>query len=808
MNPDRIYSFPFASIPAFRITLMMILGIVLSDGSYLSLLNAGIILLICFIIWIISETIVRKKNPLAGSFLANFSYMLLIMFSLVFYSEIRKCIDELVIRPGEKINLFEWDDVLIEGVTESAGLSSSGRHVYVVRVNNTVFEDRFEWRTPYRIRLYGNHAHEDQPSLRSGDRFKSTIRIYSFPEHRNPHEFDYSGWLHSRNIAAHGELSEILKVEEKSMFGWPVIRDFVHASADQLFQRKNAAMAKALLLGHKSELTQDIRQQFSRSGLSHVMAVSGLHVGFIVAPFWVFIPVLWGSASGRWAGLLILTILLIGYAGITGFSPSVSRASLMAWFLTYGKLFHKIRNSINLTAFAAMIVLLFQPKQLFDVGFQLSFSAVFIILLLMPEAQRCIPQRYRHSATGNFMSLIIVSIIVQLGLLPILVYYFGEFSVIGPIANALVVPVLTLTIPVGLLLVLISPVSFSLLSKAAPLIELPLNWIEWVAVSFGSQQFSYVQIDGFTWTIFLVWLFMILFFASLKIEALRWKLLTCLLLSLNVTILLNNLNRAKYLDMEITFLDVGQADAIHIRTPNRKNILIDAGRWSPMSNSGESVLIPYFEHSNIESLDAVILSHPHADHIGGMPALMETMEINRIYQSNFEYDSALYKTMMEYSAKYNIEVKYPVSGEIITVDPDILILVLGPEPGRPIDRNPNNHSVVVKIIYGETEFLFTGDAEAAQERQLAGRYGDLLKTDLYKAGHHGSNTSSTATFMQYVQPEYTVASLAFRNQFRHPGREAVNRVHQYSNIQKYTSLSGAIRFTSNGTEIKKINWRD
>ncbi len=807
MNPDRTYNLPFASIPAFRITLLMILGIVLSEWISLNLLKSGLSLLIWLIFWVISETAIRRRYTLAGSFLANLAYLLFIIFSMLVYSEIRKGIDDLEIRPGESINLFEWDELLIEGVTESAGISSSGRHVYIVRVHKTVFEERYEWNTPYRIRLYGAHVNEGPTRLRSGGRLKSIIRIYSFPERRNPHEFDYGSWLHSKNLAFHGELSEILEVDKKSMLGWPVIRDFVHGSADKLFQNNNAAMAKALLLGHKSELTQDIRQQFSRSGLSHIMAVSGLHVGFIVAPFWFIIPVLWGSARGRWTGLLILTILLIGYAGLTGFSPSVSRASLMAWFLTYGKLFHKIRNSINLTAVAAMIVLLFQPKQLFDVGFQLSFSAVLIILLLMPEAQRCIPQRYRHGAMGNFLSLIIVSVIVQLGLLPILVYYFGEFSVIGPIANALVVPVLTLTIPIGLLLVLISPVSISLFGKAAPLIELPLNWIEWVAVTFGSKQFSYIQIDGFSGSICLVWLFLILFFASLRLEAIRWKLLICLLLSLNTTILLNLLNKPKYLEMEITFLDVGQADAIHIRTPNKKNILIDAGRWSPMNNSGESVLIPYFEHSKIESLDAVILSHPHADHIGGMPSLIEAMEIKKIYQSNFEYDSALYKTMMEYSEEYNIEVIYPVSGEFICVDPDILILVLGPEPGMPIDRNPNNHSVVVKIIYGESEFIFTGDAETAQESQLARRYGDFLKSDLYKAGHHGSNTSSTLPFMQYVQPEYTVASLAFRNQFRHPGRDAVNRIYQYSNEHHYTSLNGAIRITSNGTEIKKTDWR-
>lgn len=805
MGQKTTYRFPFSSYPAVRILFFLIAGIIVSSATTIALSRWTLLWFLTLCIWIGIEWIGRKKYPVFGAHLSGILYMLLLsLVGGILHSSTSVALGK-TIDIKNKLNLYSWENIRIKGSIKDKGISANGRDVYKIWVDETQLPQGDQYHHKYLLRIFNDKSESlENPS---GSKIVMNVTLYSFPERRNIHEFDYGEWLLKNGFSGHGEIIKIIEQKPPTGLSWSYIREGIQHNVDTIFDEKVAPLAKALLLGYKQELHADTKVHFARSGLSHIMAVSGLHVGFIIAPFWLLIPFLWRSKYGKWFGLIGVTILLVGYAGITGFSASVSRAALMAWFLTYGKLFHKLRNSVNLTAVAAIIILMIQPNQLFDVGFQLSFSAVFIILLVMPHAQMIIPQKYRFGVIGGGLTIMLVSVVVQIGIFPILVYYFGEFAVAGPIANTLVLPFLTIVVPVGLLLSIVGPVAINVVQTVATPIGFMLNWIEFVANSLGSRTGSFISVQQVSVVVFFIWALLIGTIASIRIPRIRWKMVVGLLCMINLFLIERILEKSGANNMVVTFLDVGQGDAIHIKTPGGKHILIDAGRWSPMGNSGERVLLPYFEHKGINELDAVLLSHPHADHIGGMPDLLQQIDIQSIYESDLSYESELYKTMHQYVVEKDISVYQPKAGEIIDIDPAIRIFVIGPEKETSGSGNPNNRSLAFKLVYGETSMLFTGDAEEKQEKEIAGRYGNFLKSDLYKIGHHSSNTSSNIDLLEVAMPEISVASLAFRNVFGHPGSDAIKRLTNIGTDLRFTSLTGSIVYESNGKDFIDSDWR-
>lgn len=801
MSHQLTYRFPFASFPALRVVVLLITGICLAhllEGA-VSVWLYGSIIIILFSIWSVIEFRRNTHFQLWKTSLSITLYSLTIVCfgaGLMAFEQVRK--DQLLEKTSP-LQLYEWETVTVKGQVSSRGKSSGGRNVYEIEVSNTLFTECLEWHQPYKMRVYGSNDMNQIPV--NHDLIEAEVRVYGFPKKRNPHEFDYGKWLLSQSIVAHGDLQKIIQTKPGSGMGWYGVRQSVLKNIDELFPEKESMLAKALFIGYKKELTEETRSSFARAGLSHIMAVSGMHVGFIVAPFWLIIPWLWGWKWGKAVGVILLTLLLIGYAGLTGFSASVSRASIMAWLLTYGKLYHKLRHSVNLLAVAAILLLLIRPSQLFDIGFQLSFSAVLIILMIMPEAQRIIPLRYRFDWRGGLMTVVIISIIVQVGLFPILVFYFGEFSVIGPVANALVVPLLAVVVPTGLLLSLIGGVGGEFTVLLSVPISWALAWIGEVADNLGGSGFSYISIDETSQWLFPVWTFAVASVATIRIPRLRWKMLIVLLLSVNILLVDQVIMKGIDQRLLVTVLDVGQGDAIHIKTPSGKNILVDAGRWSPGGNSGERVIYPYLQHHNIDKLDAVLLSHPHADHIGGMPDLIEKVPIDTIYQSDFPYDSRLFERYTNSADSLGIPIRNVTSGDMVAIDPLIRVFIVGPLSGNSASHNANNHSLAFRLDYGATSFLFTGDAELSQEREIVNQYGDFLNTDFLKTGHHGSKTSSNSAFLNHVKPKITATSLAFRNRFGHPHRETVTHLANTGAKNYFTSLSGALIFTSDGKSI-------
>jgi competence protein ComEC len=290
----------------------------------------------------------------------------------------------------------------------------------------------------------------------------------------------------------------------------------------------------------------------------------------------------------------------------------------------------------------------------------------------------------------------------------------------------------------------------------------------------------------------------------LPIPQLRWKF-TILFLSLLCIAQGHQIaQKIKPAPLELTFFDVGQGDAVLLKTPhNKKHYLIDTGRWQPGYNSAKYIIIPYLKSKGIHKLDGIFLSHPHADHIGGIVELLNTVPVDTIYNSGSDYDSQLFADYQRIAKQKNIPVVSLRRGQILAPDPALRLFVYAPSEKDLSGSNVNNSSLIFEVIYGSTEFLFMGDAEKRQEQQLIERYPQLINTDLLKVGHHGSKTSSTASFLETVSAEIGVVSLADRNRFRHPHPEAVQRLYIETDTLYFTSIDGAIQIISDGNSIKK-----
>jgi len=801
------YSFPFASYPAVRIVLLFTAGILL-DWQFDTALKIWLTVLTLLISGFFLANYIsgRSLEPIYY-YVSIFLYLLAIIFFGGFWHSIWSNKSSPV---SQKIlSTYVWESVGIKGNLYSIRQTGTGKYQLDIKTRVITISDSLKWSHSTNIRAVMDPGKISLPDpLNLGSRLHFEATVYPLEDKRNPHQFDYKQYLASQDIFTQVGIDTIRAVKPPSSeqyWNWYSVRQSTIDLINQNFGAATQSLAKALLIGYKNELDRNKKMAFSRAGLSHIMAVSGLHVGFLLAPFWFLIPFFWTFGYGRQAGFIILILLLLFYAGLTGFSASVSRASITGGLLMYARLFNKVRDSINLTAAAALIILLLNPSELFEIGFQLSFGAVYLILLIMPAVNRLLPASVRFRWYGKLFMIVIISIIVQGGLYPLLSFYFGEFSLIGPLANAVVIPVLTLVVPYALFLL---PVS-ALFPTAGKIMNMPNEWflakLNQFVTTIASWEGSWVQTTLNDPLVFLLWLIAVFGIASIHIPPYRWRIAALFLALLCTQQVYQIIYKLYPATLKIVIFDVGQGDAALVTTPRNKHVLIDTGIRKPGYNSARYIIIPHLKAAGISKLDAVFLSHPHADHIGGMPELIDTIPIDTIYNSGYIYHSNLYSNYLQKAASGNIPVVSLKSGDRISLDSSLEILVYGPEK-KSSGSDPNEHSLILELIYGDTEFLFMGDAGKKQERLLVDTYGNLLNTDFLKVGHHGSRTSSSRSFLSEVTADISVVSLAQSNRFGHPHIEATKRLMQSQTILKFTSLERAMIFVSDGNSIKQQHW--
>lgn len=626
---------------------------------------------------------------------------------------------------------------------------------------------------------------ENYSRLASGASCEITGKIDMPGESRNPGQFDFRDYLLAQGITHQMIVKSLEDIHcEGSSFLNQIysVRTNLIYFVSQTISTETAGWLNALVLGDDFQLDEEVVELFQRWGLSHILAISGLHIGLIVGLVYFLIVKLNIVTKERAQWIMIFFLPL--YAIIAGGQPSVWRASTMVlMFIILNKI--KLKFSVTDTLSIVFLLLIFFDKYIvYHVGFQLSFIVTFGLV---------VSRQLISNTNSSFFQVLQISFISQMMILPLQFAYFSTFQPLSILLNVLVVPYFSLfVIPLMFLLLLFSSFPHFLIAMV-DIFFANIQHLFLFVIKYIDRIADFPIIIGDFPIVFAViyyclfYLFMRNLQNEKRLEAFKYGfLLTGLIFCIACRPYFSPIGT-------VTMLDIGQGDAFVIELPYRRGVfLIDAGAsfsftdFTPTNKVYKQVIKPYLYSRGITKIDAILLSHEDIDHMGSVPYLIENMKVDEIIISNYyelEHEQAL---LWE---KQGVEVR--------RVDPNENITIKG-QPfqvlGSMTDKNSENeNSLVLYTELGGKRWLFTGDIGKETEKELVRTY-DQLSIDILKVGHHGSRTSTDPSFIEKVQPDYALISVGINNSYGHPAMEVLETLESGRVQILRTDESGAVQF--------------
>jgi len=616
---------------------------------------------------------------------------------------------------------------------------------------------------------------------------------------RNPGAFDFNRYLSGRKIYGVVFSGSDLHVERSGGFGLFRVMHISRNLALSVIEKyvgtgECAGLVQGLITGNRADLDRDTVEEFTRIGIVHLLAVSGLHVGLIA----VCVRIVLSSIRIQRPAVLILTVItLFSYTAFTGFRISVIRSSVMLSLFLLAPLTGRAVTPMHSLYLVGTAVLLYQPHQLFDVGFQLSFSAAAGILLGMRSRGE------KVSAVSRWLfEPFKVSLFAQLATLPVLLHHFGRISLISPFSNLLVLPVVGILLPASLLLLFLSPLhSFALAAGGA--VKL-LAWIVLSSSEFLAKvpfaEFYPGLVPGFAVGVYYIFLGSVLLPAA-GMKARRIVAVSAILTVVG-TIGVSTYRSHRYLT--VSFLDVGQGDCITLTLPGGDIMVIDAGgrRWSGF-DYGERVVIPYLRYIGARTIDILMCTHAHHDHYGGLSALLNHFTVDTFISGDTLAAGSDYRSMMAHArAKAHETIIPPGNVPTIFASNNCTTWIWNPSVLSKESYSINDRSLTVKIRYGKATFIFSGDLEIEGEELWLNHAGIHAGATVLKAPHHGSSTSSAEEYIDKIRPSIAVISCGRRNRFGHPDPEIISRYLRRGVRVYRTDVNGAVILRTDGNFLE------
>jgi len=636
-----------------------------------------------------------------------------------------------------------------------------------------------------------------------GDVLKIKGKLEKPIRQKNFGEFDYELYLAREkifnylNIWKEKDIRKIGENDSNFLVSFSLsARDKIKEITKQTLPPPYNYLLIGMLLGEKSFIPPHLKEVFAEAGIMHILAVSGLHVGIIAMALLVFLSIL---RLPKKLKLFTLILILIMYASITGFRPSVLRATIMFILLIGGKLINRSRNLNISLFFAAFLILLLNPLILYDAGFLLSFIVTFFIINLSP-----ILQGLFSKIVVSIKNPLAVSTAAWVGIFPLSAYFFSKVSIISIVSNIFIIPLTGIAVILGFVTFFIGLVSISLAGVIANINYFVLNLITLIAKSFSLLPFAFVYVAQPSILVIILYYLTVFFIIEIFYKkTLSQKIKKKAILIILSVILLIVIVQIFYPEdnLKVNFINVGEGDCILIEAPNKTNILIDGG-GTPQSDFdvGSKIVIPYLRRKGINEIDLLVLTHPHLDHLEGLLPVIKEFKVDMVLDSRLICDSSEYKEFISLIQKKGIPYHKAKAGDNFIFSKNLEIFLLNPLYDSDFynDSDFNNASIVVKLFYKNADFLFTGDIEEATEKKLL-IWQNILKSEILKVGHHGSATSTNLEFLDKVDPSIAVITVG-KNHFGHPSQKIIERLED-KNIQIFrTDEDGTIIIRTNGQE--------
>jgi len=668
-----------------------------------------------------------------------------------------------------------------------------------------------------------------ETDLALGDCLVFAAKIRSFRNFNNPGGFDYRRYMAFKGI--HG--SAWVRAEKLRVSGacpLTAVARIVHGLRGKLGHLIDAAggpaardaqgVLKALVYGDRSGIDRELRERFNRAGAGHLLAISGLHVGIVAAVVyrclvWLFsfcAPLLWRGWSRQWAAAATLFIVL-AYGVLAGMSPSTQRAVIMVAVFLVALILGRTHDILNTLAIAALAILVYSPTALFSISFQLSFAAVLAIVYglerfdFVKVAESSLGRRFVKKTAG----FVLVSALAIAGTAPVVLHHFNQTSTVGLAANLLLVPLVGfVAVPLGLassiIALLFETAAISVFGLCIQVLQLALAFVD----AFSGLSFAAVK--TVTPSILEMTIYYLAGWALLNLRKERlapWLLAVALITAAGDGIYWLH-QRFWHRDLNVTAIDVGQGGATLLELPGGKVILYDGGGFSDnrLFDMGRQVVAPLLWRRKIATVDTMILSHPDADHLNGLIFVARYFNVRELWTNGDVNTTRGYKTLMAVCRENKISVRRLDADSPPVKMGAVTLAVLHPPAGF-IDalsagdgQENNDGSLVVKVDFGKTAFLLTGDIMAHAESTLLRRADRRLASTVLFAPHHGSRSSSTPGLIQAVRPETVVISAGAGNRFGFPHSEVTDRYRAAGCRIFVTATHGAITMRSDGTGVQ------